>query len=223
MFEAALRHDTDCWTMTRAEHAGVGQVGSTPRHEPVAPLLLFVLLTGCRIGEVASLRWADVDLQAHLGKGEVIIRAPVCKTRTERAIWLDASPSVRELLAAMRLRDPKAIYVFGGDRPVGDGRLKAILYRLAKTYRAPSFTWQRLRKTCASYGTNAAGVYGAASVFLSARRLGHSIAVAEKHYLGLVTVPDGARTLEQAMGVEKIAAKVVATAGRPRERERAAG
>ena len=52
-------------------------------------------------------------------------------------------------------------------------------------YGAPDFDWQMLRSTCATYLTNAPGIFGAATVFLSARQLGHSVTVAECHYLGV--------------------------------------
>lgn len=48
----------------------------------------------------------------------------------------------------------------------------------------------------------------------AARQLGHSVQVAEKHYLGLVRgIPRDARTLEAAMQVEDVVAKVIAGAG----------
>jgi hypothetical protein len=37
---------------------------------------------------------------------------------------------------------------------------------------------------------------------MSARQLGHSVVIAERHYVGVVKVPAMARTLEQAMGLE---------------------
>ena len=47
----------------------------------------------------------------------------------------------------------------------------------------------------------APAIYGAASAFMSAKRLGHSVTVAEKHYVGIVKVSPEARTIEQAMQV----------------------
>jgi hypothetical protein len=52
-------------------------------------------------------------------------------------------------------------------------------------YGAPPFDWQTLRSTCATYLTNAPAIFGAATVFMSARQLGHWVAVAERHYLGV--------------------------------------
>ena len=50
-----LRHDAETLAETREEHAGVGDVGTTLRYEPVAPFVAFVLLTGCRFSEALSL------------------------------------------------------------------------------------------------------------------------------------------------------------------------
>jgi hypothetical protein len=71
------------------------------------------------------------------------------------------------------------------------------------TFGAPKFDWQMLRSTCATYLTNAQGIFGSATVFLSARQLGHSVTVAERHYLNVHRgIPREARTLEAAMQIE---------------------
>lgn len=67
-------------------------------------------------------------------------------------------------------------------------------------------TWQLLRSTCSTYLTNAPSIAGAAAVFVSAKRCGHSVMVAKKHYAGLVSVSREARTLEAAMGIEGLVA-----------------
>ena len=223
LLEAALRHDADTFRITRAEKAGDAESGTTPRHEPVAPLVLFTMLSGCRIGEVASLPWSAVDLSAHEGQGEVVITATASKTRTERAVRLGESPSMTRLLAALKLRSGGEPFVFGGSSPVSADRLKNTLRRLQGAYKGPTFTWQRLRQTCATYLTNSPSIFGAASAFMSATRLGHGVTVAQKHYLGLITVPATAKTLEAAMGIEALAEAIVATVGcRPEQVKRSA-
>ena len=73
---------------------------------------------------------------------------------------------------------------------------------MMKTYGAPTFDWQLLRSTCGTYLTNAPGIFNAATVFMSAKQLGHSVAVAERHYLGVHRgIPREAHTLEAAMGL----------------------
>jgi len=186
-----------------------------PDH-PVGPLVLFTLMTGCRIGEVLTLRWENVDLEEHEGKGEVVVDTTASKSAIERAVLLDVSPSVRTLLARLRLSSPGQ-YVFGGIQPLPRGWVADARGRLKKNYDAPTFNYQVLRQTCATFLTCSTGIYGAASPYLSARRLGHSFVVAERHYLGLVTVPREAKTLEQAMGVEELA-RTIATR-RPQELE----
>jgi hypothetical protein len=85
---------------------------------------------------------------------------------------------------------------------------------------APSpdvFTWQALRRTCGTFLTNAPGIFGAASAYRSAKQLGHSVQIAEKHYLGLVRgIPRDARTVEAAMQIDDVMGQLLARAsGRP--------
>jgi integrase len=68
ILEAALRYDLDTFQATREEHASDStllEFNQTLRHEePIAPFVMFVLLTGCRLGEAIPLRWSDIDLDA---------------------------------------------------------------------------------------------------------------------------------------------------------------
>ena len=50
---------------------------------------------------------------------------------------------------------------------------------------------------------------------MSARQLGHSVVVAEKHYTGVLRVSRDARTLDDAM---RVAADVEPSEARPRDR-----
>jgi hypothetical protein len=59
-----------------------------------------------------------------------------------------------------------------------------------------------LRSTCGTYLANS-NIFGGASAYREAKQLGHSVAIAEKHYLGVVHVDPAAKTLEAAMGVEE--------------------
>jgi len=80
----------------------------------------------------------------------------------------------------------------------------------------PTFTFQILRVTCQSYLASAPSIYGAASIFLVARRGGHSVAVCEKHYAGAVkNISPEAKSIEAAMQIEREAAQVIATIAAP--------
>jgi len=85
---------------------------------------------------------------------------------------------------------------------------EAAAKRLRNEYGAPEkFSWQILRSTCATYLTNAPGIFGAASAYRSAKQLGHSVQVAEKHYTDVLRgIPRDARTLEEAMGCPDVMA-----------------
>lgn len=214
LLEAALLHDADTYVETREEHAGPGRqrIGTTPKYDPIAPFVAFVLLTGCRFDEAIKLNWSQVDLDAldHEGRpvGEIRLAGADTKAKKARTIDLGVSPALRTLLAVMRPKDAKG-NVFGLSRATAVAAAK----RLRSEYGAPaSFTWQALRRTCGTYLTNAPGIFGAASAYRSAKQLGHSVQVAEKHYLGLVRgIPPTATTLEAAMQVETELAKSIAS------------
>ncbi len=209
LLAAALRHDAATFDATREEHAGMREKGSTARYDPIAPFVAFVLLTGMRRSEALAVEWQHVDLDAldHDGRkvGEIRLPASITKTNRGRIVGLEVSPALRKVLAAMRLRGGRGS-VFGY---TADG-VEAARRRLRNEYGAPACDWQTLRSTCATYLTNAPGVFGAATVFLSAKQLGHSIAVAEKHYLGVQRgIPKNASTLEAAMQIENELAEVL--------------
>lgn len=110
---------------------------------------------------------------------------------------------MRELLLTLHGDRDRVFHWLG--RPI----LEAARKRL-KVYGAPSFSWQGLRRTCGSYLTNSPGIYGSSSAYQSARRLGHSVTVAERHYLGTIKgIPHSATTLEQAMDIEPEAQEVI--------------
>ncbi len=232
LLAAALRHDEATFAETREEHIGRRPKGSTPRYVPIAPFVAFVLLTGMRRSEALALPWSLVDLEAvdHEGRrvGEIRLTAKITKTKRDRTIGLEVSPALRRLLAAMKLASGGAGHVFGGREPYTADVVEAARRRMLRTpddestkatkstaprgFGAPGFDWQSLRSTCATYLTNAPGIFGAATVFLSARQLGHSVAVAERHYLGVHRgIPRDAHTLEAAMQIEGELARVVAS------------
>jgi integrase len=216
LLAAALRHDTETFTMTRAEHDGGGLEGTTPRYTPIAPVVLFVGLSGMRFGEAIDLTWDRVDLDALDASGKAVGEIYVdssSKTAKARTVGLEVSPGLRKLLAAQHLKTGGKGSVFRLSRD----EARASMKRLKAQYGAPAAAgWQVLRVTTATYLCNAPGIYGAASPFMESRQLGHSILVAEKHYAGLIRgIPIEARTLEAAMQIEREADQVIASIASP--------
>ncbi|HET7545173.1 MAG TPA: tyrosine-type recombinase/integrase [Polyangiaceae bacterium] len=212
LLDAALRHDAETFVATREEHAGEREPGSTARYEPIAPIVACALLTGMRFGEVMSLEWKQVDLDAIGSDGEVVGEihlTAATKTKRARTVGLEVSPALRKLLAAMYLQAGTKRAVFASTRDTAEAAAK----RIRREFGAPAgFTWQTLRRTCGCYLTNAPGIFGAASAYRSAKQLGHSVAVAEKHYVDVVRgIPREARTLEAAMQIEAQMTEVIAT------------
>lgn len=220
--EAALEHDAMRFGVTREEHASAGLFlkGRTPRYAEIAPFALTAILTGMRRGELLSLEWRDVDLDAldEHGKasGELRVRAAKSKTGIGRIVDFAPSPSLRELFEAMRGEDEPEGLVFN----LSGDQIAAARRRLVQLGAPEAFGWQACRRTCASYLANASGIYGGASIFREAKRLGHSVAVSERSYAGVVNVPREARTLEEAMGIASEARAIVEAAKRRRELRR---
>lgn len=206
VLRACLRHDADLYDMTREDRAAGRKPGEseTPRFEPMAAFTATLVLTGMRVGECRLLRWDQVDLP----HGEIVLDTGT-KTKTGRRIPLDVTPTLADLLGRMKLQAGDALFVFG-KKGYGETLLKRTLSRLRAKFGAPRFTWQDLRRTCGTYLACSGGIYGSASAYMAARRLGHSIAVAEKHYLGAITdIPTDAKALEAALGVEGVMGQVV--------------
>lgn len=207
LLDACRRHD--------AEHPAA----------PIGPLVAFVLLTGMRVGEALRLVWADVDLEG------MTIRVDAYKTN-ERRVNLRVCPVAVQLLGTLA-RDGKAS---PHDRVFAHTKKSArtARLRLIADYGAPAFLYSTrhsradadrgvsrsvptLRSTCGSYLTCAPGIFGAASAAMSALQLGHSVKVAQDHYVGaLWSIPADATTVEAAMQIEAEIAAIVAPARRLR-------
>lgn len=167
-----------------------------------AGMIVTALLTGMRLGELERLRWDQVALD--VPPAGIIRLGAETKTRRGRTIDLAVCPTVASLLSVL----PRAgAYVFGGAAPLK----RCVARRWAAEAAVLGWTWKRLRQTCASYLVSAHGIGW--SAFLAARQLGHSVAIAEKHYLeALRGIPATARTLEAAMGVEGELSAILASA-----------
>jgi integrase len=185
LLTAAARHDVD--------------------HPEIRPLVIFMLLTGMRLGEAKRVTWADVDLH------EQTIRVVAGKTKRERTVDMSVSPALGRMLSAMRGAG-KSGRIFLGQ--TAKPRL-----RLISDYGAPAFQWSTrnsrpgersvptLRSTCGTYLANAPGIFGGASARRTADQLGHSVDVAERHYLGAMRrIPADAKTLEEAMEISDLLA-----------------
>lgn len=201
LIDACIRHDSETFKITRAEHQNSIRDGSTPRYVKTLPFVTFMLLTGMRFGEGAELRFAAVDF----GSEQILLEAERTKTQTSRRVDLRETPKLIKLLANMKLQAAGMPFVFGGEKPTSRGKWDTARKRLVSAYGAPTFTWHDLRRTCGTFLVCAPNIYGAASGYLTAKRLGHSMEVSERHYLGLVRdVSSEATTLEAALGIEDV-------------------
>ncbi len=172
----------------------------------VSTFVLGLLLSGCRLRELANLVAGEVrDDGIHLS-------ADRTKTRRARVVTFAESPILGDLLRAMIPEGAKP------DAPVFPPALlwswDAALRRMVERFGSPRFTAHTLRRTAGTYLTCAPSIYGGASAFMSAKRLGHGVDVAERHYVGHLTLPATAKTLEAALGVEDLCSAIVEEAKR---------
>lgn len=206
--EAVLAYDAERHKITREENAGLRPVGTTPKNPEIGPFALTAILTGARLGELLTLEWSDVFLDApgEDGErmGELRIRAAKAKTGIGRVVDFSPTPSLLELLDVLRERDGGEGRVFNLTRE----QVAKAARKLRKKGAPESFGWQAARRTCATYSANAPFI----GMFKESKRLGHSVVVSERAYAGLVNVPKDATTLEQAMGIEEHAEHIIAAA-----------
>lgn len=201
---ACIKHDCATYKATRLEHAEGLAAGSTKRYVAITPFVLTALLSGARFEEMRTLKWSSVDDAQKL----LLLGAEVTKTRMGRRVDLAVSPLLLEMFK--RMSKDAGPYVFGGSSPHNRTLIEAARKRLTRAFKAPQFTWHDLRRTCGTHLTCAPSIYGGASAFLCAKRLGHSVAVAEKHYLGVVNnIAPTAKTLEEAMEISELSANLL--------------
>jgi integrase len=180
LLTACAEHDAATFELTRDGST------NTPRYKPIAPFVRFLLLTGLRLGEALEIEWRDVEDRRT--KPRIHVREEVSKTKEERYVDLQVAPTA----LPQRLDNARGQGLLFKLTP---DEVKAARKRTIDDYGAPTWSPQALRRTCSTYFTCAFDAWR------SAKSVGHSVVIAERHYAGLVDVPDDCETLEQAMGL----------------------
>lgn len=188
------------------------------------PILAFVMVTGCRLGEMQALRWAPSRASAAESWPDFtggMLRIYGAKTSVPRSLPFATRPGLRRLLGILRSRvDAAALpFVFGGTMPLAvrdrreagpveaDGKRtpgRSAKSALAAVREASGADWaiKDLRSTAATHLANTS-LYGSLLNTL-ADHLGHSYDVLKEHYLGKLVLPDAQRnaaTVEEVLGV----------------------
>jgi integrase len=147
------------------------------KYPAITPFIRFLALTGVRLNEGLLIEWADLE------GDQIHVRAEIAKWQRARDVDLSVAKS-----AVSGKRGVGLMFgLTGGEVAAARKRLKAL--------GAPSWSPQGLRRTCSTFFCCAFGPWRAA------KSLGHSVKVMEKNYAGLVKVPNGCKSLEQAMGI----------------------
>jgi integrase len=182
---------------------------------PLSPIMAVALLTGMRRGELAKLQCRDVLFDApsaydpSITTGLDFIRLPAAKTKTHQKRDIEMAPYSPLLGELMRALIRKRA---GHERVlrVGYSALGDYAWRLRDFGAPEDFALKHLRSTCATYQSPLPG-----NAKAKAGRLGHTLAIAELHYLALpsgtpVTAPD----LETVMKCSELLRVVIERARR---------
>lgn len=182
-----------------------------PRRAPaIAPIVATALLSGMRRGELAKLQCNEVLFDApseydpDVTTGLDVIRLPAHKTKTHQKRDVELapySPLLGELLQALKRGRP------GHERllRVGYVALGDYAKRLRKFGAPHDFSFQGCRSTCATYQSPLPG-----NAKAKAARLGHTLAVADMHYLALPSgTPVSAPDLETVMKCQALLRTII--------------
>lgn len=200
LLDVSLRHDAE---------AGAHQI---------APFVVFMLLSGIRLGEALKLTWEDVLFDQEL----INVPASKAKMGRPRDVVLQVCPTLLRLLRALR------VSASSGTARIFEGLTKDIATTVRKDLvkaGVTDFLWSTTntkqggvprptaRATCGSYLASAPGINGGndASDFFASKQLGHRMEVGQKHYyVPIRGVPKKAKTVEAAMGIQREVGLVIA-------------
>ena len=181
-------------------YTGKPSASATSTYEPMAPLLLILILTGMRRGEALHLRWQDVDFEAQ----RLFIRDDEkqghrVKTRRERCIPLTDSPALLQLLTVLSLRRGRNNYVIAGSTLHQPKNFKYQAWeRMTRRAKCLGTSPKDMRSTFSTYA--AAAIRGPQPLYLAAR-MGHALEVAHRHYVAIGIRRDG-DTVEEWLGIK---------------------
>jgi len=123
------------------------------RGDPLSLMAGIALLTGCRLGELLGLTWADVDVQSGSlrvaralvwVRGRPLLQKP--KTRTaERVV-----PLGRLALSLLERLERRGLYVFWSERPPTTKQVAQVMTELCRLADVPRINFHGLRGVAAS-------------------------------------------------------------------------
>jgi integrase len=193
---------------------------SRPRRSAAfAPIVAAALLAGMRRGELAKLQVEDVLFDApseydpDITTGLDLVRLPGHKTKTgaPRDVQMAPySPMLGQLLRALIEDRTGREYVFRMSyQTLGSRAAGLSTASKAKHYPPRGFCLKDLRSTCATYQSPLPG-----NAKAKADRLGHTLQVAEQHYLALpsgtpLTAPNLEAVMQCSAELQEIISRVI--------------
>ena len=172
------------------------------KNVPILPMVLLIMLTGMRKSDALNLKWSNVNLETGLIKYQAIKNSKICIVPLVGDPNGDISPDFVEILKTWRAERPHDEYVLPHPLSEKPTEIKYPLNRFRKMLSAETgknFTWQNLRKNFESYAVSF-GIPPAITAFW----VGHSPAVAEKHYMSYAIGKLNANNIASAMGITNL-------------------
>lgn len=200
----AREFDAELCKITReSKNAGKMFNGTMPaKNVPILPMILLVMLTGMRKSDALALKWSNVNLETGLIKYQAIKNNKICIVPLVSDPNGDISADFLLILKKWRAERPQDIYVLPHPLSEKPTEIKHTLKRFRSKLSqetGKNFTWQNLRKNFESYAVSF-GIPPAITAFW----VGHSPAVAEKHYMSYAIGKLNAKNIASAMGITKL-------------------
>lgn len=199
----AREFDEETCKITReSKKAGKSFKNDMPvKNVPIMPMVLLIMLTGMRRSDAIALKWSNVNLETGLIKYQAIKNGKICIVPLVGDPNGDISPEFVKILKKWRKERPSDLYVLPHPLSEKPTELKYTVKRFKKKLSGitDNFTWQNLRKNFESYAVSF-GIPPAITAFW----VGHSPAVAEKHYMSYAIGKLNAKNIASAMGISDL-------------------
>ena len=166
------------------------------KNVPMLPHFLLMLLTGMRKSDALYLKWDDVDLDTGNIRYKTLKTQKICILPLIAENNRIVSPTMLKILKIWKGLGDKDSYVLPHPKSLQPVDIKLPLEKLRTEIKIPELKFQNLRKTFISYAVS----YGIPPAIV-AFWVGHSPAVAEKHYMKYAIGQLKGDNLEETMGI----------------------
>ena len=158
-----------------------------------------MLLTGMRKSDALNLDWNSIDLKTSVIRYQAIKNRKICVVPLVGYTGGDISPTLAKLMKVWDNLSGNDKFVLPHPKSIEPSELKRPLINFRDSINETDLTFQNLRKTFVSYAVTF-GIPPATVAFW----VGHSPAVAEKHYMEFSQTQIKGKNIEEIMGVSEV-------------------